>query len=115
MPVFPVTLTGPRGESPPLMALVDSGADSSLFPMQVAGLIGVDLAGCTQAVGMTAGGPSTRYIWDEGLQTTILGKTVWLRGVFGPCPVILLGRGDFFHTFKVAFDEREKTFSLNPY
>lgn len=115
MPVLPVKLVGPGGESPPLMALVDSGADSSLFPMQIAGLLGIDLDRCEKAIGMTAGGPSDRYLWNDGLKTTILGKTLRLRGAFGACPVILLGRGDFFATFKVAFDEREKTFSLEPY
>jgi hypothetical protein len=51
MPVLPVTLVGPGGESPPLMALVDSGADSSLFPVQIAPLVGVDLTGCEKATG----------------------------------------------------------------
>jgi hypothetical protein len=115
MPVLPVVLAGPEGESPPLMALVDSGADSSLFPIQIAPLVGVDVTRCEKATGMTAGGPSSRYIWEEGLQTTILGRELRLRGVFGACPVILLGRGDFFDTFRVAFDQREKTFSLDPY
>jgi hypothetical protein len=115
MPVLPVVLVGPAGESPPLMALVDSGADSSLFPIQIAPLIGIDVTRCEQATGMTAGGPSSRYIWDDGLQAIILGREVRLRGVFGACPVILLGRGDFFDTFRVAFDQREKTFSLDPY
>ncbi len=98
-----------------MLALVDSGADSSLFPIQVAPLVGVDLAHCKEAVGMTAGGASTRYIWSDGLQTTILGRTLHLHAEFGACPVILLGRDDFFATFKVAFDQREKTFSLEPY
>lgn len=115
MPVLPVTIVGPSGESPPVLALVDSGADSSLFPMQIAGLMGVDLADCEQAVSMTAGGPSTRYVWKEGLQTTVLGKTVRLRGAFGSSPVVLLGRRDFFDEFRITFDERAKTFSLDPY
>lgn len=46
---------------------------------------------------------------------TILGREVRLRGALGACPVILLGRGDFFDTFKVEFNERAKTFSLDPY
>jgi hypothetical protein len=115
MPVLPVTLLGPGGESPPLMALVDSGADSSLFPVQIAPLIGIDVTRCEQARGMTAGGAANRYIWEDGVRATILGRDVRLRGAFGACPVILLGRGDFFDTFKIAFDEREKTFSLDPY
>ncbi len=115
MPVFPVVLAGPTGQSPPLMALVDSGADSSLFPVQIAPLIGIDVTRCEQATGMTAGGAANRYIWEDGVQATILGRDVRLRGAFGACPVILLGRGDFFDTFKVAFDQREKTFSLDPY
>jgi hypothetical protein len=65
------------------MALVDSGADSSLFPIQIAPLVGVDVTRCEKAIGMTAGGPSSRYIWEEGLQTTILGRELRLRGVFG--------------------------------
>ena len=115
MPVFPVTLVGPGGESPPLMALVDSGADSSLFPLQVAPLVGVDPNRCEEGTGMTAGGRSRRYIWSDGLRATVLGRELQLRGAFGACPVILLGRGDFFDAFKITFDQRAKIFSLESY
>ncbi len=115
MPVFPIVVVGPAGESPPLMALVNSGADSSLFPLQIAPLIGIDVTRCEQATGMTAGGAANRYIWEDGVGATVLERKVRLRGAFGVCPVILLGRKDFFRAFKVAFDEREQTFSLDPY
>jgi hypothetical protein len=64
---------------------------------------------------MTAGGKAKRYVWEDGVGTTVLERKVRLRGAFGACPVILLGRKDFFHAFKVGFDEREQTFSLAPY
>jgi hypothetical protein len=115
MPVFPIVLVGPADESPPLMALVDSGADSSLFPLQIAPLIGIDITRCEQATGITAGGKAKRYIWEDGVGTTVLERKVRLRGAFGACPVILLGRKDFFREFKIGFDEREQTFSLAPY
>ena len=79
MPVLPVTLLGPGGESPPLMALVDSGADSSLFPVQIAPPIGIDVTRCEQAKGMTAGGAANRYIWEYGVRATVLGRDVQLR------------------------------------
>jgi hypothetical protein len=101
-------------KTPPLVALVDSGADSSLFPGSIAALVGVDLASCSKVQGMTAGGVSQRSIAPSPLVGECCGKTMDLNAAFEPnLPIILLGREDFFLHFKVVFDQRNRRMTVH--
>lgn len=117
MPVIPVALHhNGGGKLPPMHALVDSGADCSLFPAAVAQVIGVDLRICNQVAGMTASGQSTRFEHPQPVLGDIMGRTLALSAQFQPgLPLILLGRRDFFAHFRVTFHERESRFVVVPY
>jgi hypothetical protein len=95
--------------------LVDTGADTSAFPLWIMKKFGILKRECRQEKFDTAGGKAKQWIWEDGIDATILGKRVKLHGVFCDTPVILLGRNDFLGRFKVAFDERALSFSVTPY
>jgi hypothetical protein len=110
-----VVITGPNGVPRSIIGLVDSGADSSLFPVQWASEFGIDLAQCRDANGSSAAGKTTYYEWPGGLHATTAGERLRLAAVFGSTPFVLLGRDDFFAHFRVAFDQQAMTFEVSPH
>jgi hypothetical protein len=111
----PVELRGPNGAVIRDSGLVDSGADSSGFPLWIMKSFEIRKRDCREEEFETAGGPAKQWIWDDGIDATILGRRLKLHGVFCDTPVLLLGREDFFARFKVRFDERAFTFRVEPY
>jgi hypothetical protein len=103
-------------------ALVDSGCDLTTFPVEWAHHLGIDFDACEKIAGLSAAGATDAddenapRVWEPGVEAIILGRKIRLGAVFRPnLPIILLGRDDFFHTFKVSFDQRRKTFTVEPY
>jgi hypothetical protein len=93
--------------------LIDSGADYSTFPVEWAPELGIELKGCLAHQGGTAGGPAGRYLHEPGIYVSILGRKLHLGACFAPkCPIVLLGREDFFRYFRVAFDQAQETFRV---
>jgi hypothetical protein len=88
----------------PTQGIVDSGADSSMFPLEFAEHLGIELASCRREECQTAGGPATQHIWEEGLDVLVQGinRTVHLGASFSETPSVLLGRSDFFQAFRVT-------------
>lgn len=116
MPGIPLALLDLSGESlPPILGLVDSGADTSTFPLELAPALGIEIADCHSARGTTAGGTANQFVWEPGLKAVVVERTVTLKAVFSPTPIPLLGRADFFSEFRVAFDERGSRFQVTPY
>lgn len=62
-----------------------------------------------------AGGHGVQWIYPAALTAEIVGHPLELTAIFTDTPVSLLGREDFFYEFKVAFDERQLTFTVSPY
>jgi hypothetical protein len=59
-----------------------------------------------------------QYIYEPGLEVEIqaMGVRIRVTAGFNPeLPVVLLGRLDFFSQFRVLFDERAQTFTLERY
>jgi hypothetical protein len=97
-------------------ALVDSGADSTVFPLSATHTIGLtDFSGASVLRGNTAGGPVEILVFP--IEICILG--CWHRwhigfsAQLGQAP--LLGRLDFFRLFRVSIDERDRKFELLPH
>jgi hypothetical protein len=98
--------------------LIDSGADNSMFPLAWASPLGIDKADCQEETCSTVGGVTKQYIWAAGLDAEIqaLNTTVHLNACFSEdLPIVLLGRHDFFSVFRVSFDQRSLTFTLQKY
>jgi hypothetical protein len=102
---------------PSTVALLDSGADCSTFPSAWATKMGIDLEkDCEKITGNTAGGETTNFVYASGAEALICGEKRRLHAIFNNgLNVILLGREDFFSYYKILFDQRAKTFTLQPY
>jgi hypothetical protein len=102
---------------PATVGLIDSGADCSTFPSTWASKIGIDLANdCVESPGNTAGGETTNYVYEQGVEAIICGEKRRLMAIFNDgLNVILLGREDFFSYYKILFDQHAKTFTLEAY
>lgn len=103
---------------PETPALIDSGADVSTFPAGWAPSLGVtlDASCCEEKKAVTAGGPATVWAYSPGLKVLIDGAEHHLKAEF--CEGLdlpLLGRRDFFMKYRVSFDQRTESFTLEPY
>ena len=117
-PAVPLIIHGPKnGLTTP--GLVDSGADTTLFPAPFAASLGIDLeADFQEASGSTAGGETVQYVYEPGLEVEIqaMGMRIPVVAALNPAlPIVLLGRLDFFSHFRVLFDERAQVFTLERY
>lgn len=96
-------------------ALIDSGADQSLFHEDWARAFGLDLQRPSDHSTVGIGGESP--VWFFDMQLWVLGKSV--QGPVGFSPGVprafgLLGRADFFSTFSVGFDHKHEQVLLEP-
>jgi hypothetical protein len=97
------------------LGIVDSGADSTTFPLEWAKRLGIDHEkDCLEFEGGTAGGPAHWFLYEPGIRATFFDKTLHLGATFAPhCQAVLLGRQDFFRYFKtVAFDQGDEKLFL---
>ncbi len=111
-------LIGENGKlSPTHYGLIDSGADNSSFPAAWAEPLGIDLGcDCTAESCNTAGGAAKNHVLPAGIEAVMLGRYIRLAAAFNELlPFALLGREDFFGSFKVAFDQRGERFTLEAY
>jgi hypothetical protein len=117
VPAIPVTLLDDRGEPVvQVRALIDSGANSSCFPYAFAELLGIHLySESLESVIQTASGSSSIYVCPKDIEVTIFGQKIRLKAAFGPVPIAILGRKDFFSQFSVTIDEPNQSFTLKRY
>jgi len=115
-PTTYVFLHGPLG-TVRLNALVDSGADQTLFPMQFADALGITLdrerAGAIRGV---SGSPITVYPADVEIELTNLKESYrWSATVrFAPGNNILLGHLGCLEFFTLTLDHHGRSFELAP-
>ena len=116
-PSIPLTLWG-RGQRFEFIALLDSGADISVVPKEVAELLGLNLNGKTEeARGIGGKVPSVQT--DINIE---LGKPHEKYSFSIPVKIILkddeeefpilLGRAGFFDKFVIIFDQKEEKIIL---
>jgi hypothetical protein len=105
-PLIPVTLTAGR-KSARLLALIDSGADNTLFSLQVAAMLGLNLrkAPADSFCGTSGHEQVARY-----RRLTVRVGTVGYPTLVGfaelPCDVAgILGQDGFFDRFTVTLDQ----------
>lgn len=97
------------------LGIVDSGCDSTTFPIEWAERLGIDpVADCVPQECSTAGGTITQFAYAPGVHVLFLGKKLLLSATFAPeCPHVLLGREDFFMYFKsVNFHQAKQKLTL---
>jgi hypothetical protein len=98
----------------PTLAILDSGADSTTFPLAWAARIGIDVErDCVPAPCDTAAGGTTGFYYPGDVEAIVMGEPLPLSATFNPgLGVVLLGRSDFFDWYKVLFDQRAKIFTI---
>lgn len=114
LPLIPVTLFKSDGVPLlPLLALVDSGANISLFHAEVAELLGLDL---TTGVKIPLGGiKDSIEAYVHSVQCTISQCSFLCRIAFSEqftAAFNVLGRLDFFEKFAVLLDESDQKLYL---
>lgn len=102
--------------SPEIYAIVDSGADVSTFHVDVARLVGIDLAVCRRAAMEGVGGPTAVFACPVELEVEgrRFAAEVHFSSAIHPT-VALLGRHDVFRQFQFGFDERGQSLLVEPY
>lgn len=116
-PAIPVTLIGSK-EKIDVIGLLDSGADFSFIPYDMAEVLGLNLSQKPQDIGGISGTvlaiPSTMKInVQKGREnyTITVGVYVSAKDMDDNFP-ILIGRNGFFEQFKITFIEAEKRIHL---
>lgn len=114
-PSVPITLTGPK-DSMDVVALVDSGADTSAIPRGIAEILGLDLSGEREdIIGIGGKSPavktSARITIQKGHERYSFSLAVYVLLEEEDFPV-LLGRQDFFENFDITFKDRDRRLIL---
>jgi hypothetical protein len=118
VPAVSLVLHGLGNRRVTIPGLLDSGADNSTFPLAWAKQLGIDKEQCEIGECNTVAGKTKQYVWPDGVEAQVqaMGKTIRLFAAFTEgLPVVVLGRHDFFAEFKVTFDQRACTYTLEPY
>jgi hypothetical protein len=116
-PRLTVRLYSDGRSSPPILAIVDSGADESVFHIDVATYLGIDVSTCVAEIGYTATGePFTTYRCPVTIEALGLhfNATVSFAEELDPAEA-LLGRAEVFNEFLFAFDQRRRSLLVGFY
>ena len=118
-PIIPVTIMGPSGNWP-LHALVDTGADESLFPDHFASVIGIDLSTALASSGTGLGSGSLPLRFAEvTLNISDTRETrewrAWVSFTSAFLSMPLLGFAGFLQYFTATFhgDREELELTVN--
>lgn len=114
-PSVPITLAGPK-DSIDVVALVDSGADTSAIPRGIAEILGLDLSGEREnIIGIGGKSPAVktlaRITIQRGHERYSFPLKVYVLLEAEDFP-ILVGRQGFFENFDVTFRENDKKLIL---
>jgi hypothetical protein len=110
-PMVNVDVLGRDGVIIPTEALVDSGADVSLFDMSFARASGVAIH--PQLIEHISGVSSSMDVFPATITVRILGHGFRMKVHFAErIDPNLLGRDRFFHVFRVCFDEQKHEIDL---
>ena len=103
-PLIQVVLIGPRDKIR-MLALIDSGADYSLFSLEVAEKLRIPVEkGKRVSLQGVAGQPFTGFLHEVPVQ--VEDTTLKCKIVFSKVRTTLLGRDNFFLPFLITFNEK---------
>jgi len=115
-PIIPIRLSAGR-RTVGLDALIDSGADSSVFHAQVAEVLGIDMKqGLQQTFFGATGEAASAYFHEVQLQVVGLADPIKILAGFTDSPGVgaLLGQADFFQRFQVKFERYKDQIEIKP-
>ncbi|MBI3637691.1 MAG: retroviral-like aspartic protease family protein [Candidatus Rokubacteria bacterium] len=98
-------------------ALVDSGSDYSVIPLDLARRIGLQFDESQPEEGAATGGQSFRY-WEATNQLAIqteVGGLTFDEAMVAEGDDFILGRHDFFRRYRVSFNEPAQEFEIEAF
>ena len=113
-PMVPIEIIGPKS-SLPVLAIIDSGADRSLFNLEIAKEIGLDLSTGKkrEVIGIT--GVGEEIVVDVEIKIKDLGAYKIPVGFIDSKYVpALLGEEGFFDLNKIKFEKDHNIFEVTP-
>ena len=116
-PYVPIMLSTSHGNPTPLIdALVDSGSDRNLFPMQLADLLGISFKKIKPKIIHGIGGIAIKA-YSSKINIWVNNEKYATEADFSlEQQTLLLGRQGFFNLFKkVTFDEKGRFLYLETY
>lgn len=115
-PVVEVTIFGPTDKHSTHLGLIDSGADRSLFHIDVAKSLGVDLSGARKEIVRGIFGDKEVFVLKEvEIQIKHLEKIkIPVSFIDSPYVGVLLGEEGFFDVNKIKFEKDHDAFEINP-
>lgn len=115
-PMLRVRVHNPPRPTDAFLALVDSGADVTMFNVDVAADVGIDLAARRAAGAVGIGGTARVYVCSVELEVEGLRFPADVHfNADLPPTVALLGRRDVFARFRFGFDQRGPRLLTEPY
>jgi len=113
-PIIPVTLFGPQGKII-VDALIDSGADKSLFHVELAQEIGLNLKiKRSEFFGGIEGGRVKSFLSPIRLQIMGMDEIIEIMAGFTSARGVsaILGQEGFFDAFKIKFERRRNRIEI---
>ncbi len=116
LPVIPITLVG-KSETVEVMGLLDSGADYSLIPREIAEVVGMNLKKKPEPIGGIGGecnaiNSNVRIKVQRGHEAYTFFVNAYIIDALDDDFPVLIGRDGFFGQFKITFDESKRNISL---
>ncbi len=114
-PLVEIEIVGPKGKLKEL-ALIDSGADRSLFHREIADYLGIDLTDAERrrTIGITG---EAEALYTE-VDITLPGTSKNIRIPVGfidiPYVSALLGQEGFFDAHRITFERHHSVFTISP-
>lgn len=114
-PLVEIEIFGPT-RSHKELALVDSGADRSLFNIEVAKLLEIDLKKAHQDIVTGIYGSGKVLVTEIEIKIKHLEGKIKIPVSFidSPCVGVLLGQEGFFDTHRIKFEKDHDTFEIVP-
>lgn len=117
-PILQIEIFGPK-ENKKFNALIDSGADCSLFNFQIAEVLGFNLtkAKKSSVVGVGGSEPIFTYLFENvEIKIECFDKKIKIPVNFidSDSVSLLLGEDGFFDQCRIKFEKDHDTFEINP-
>jgi hypothetical protein len=113
-PLIKTEIFGPK-ESRTFDALIDSGADCSLFNVEIAELLEIDLSRAKQRKFTGISGTLTGYYLPEvEIKVDGMERSIKIPVCFVQSPTVglLLGEEGFFDSYRIKFEKDHDTFEI---
>ncbi len=115
-PLLKIEIFGPAGNKE-FYALVDSGADTSLFNVEIAELLGINLSKAKeQKFTGISGTIAGFYVPEVEISVEGIAQKIKIPVCFVQSPTVglLLGQEGFFDLYRIKFEKDHDTFEIIP-